>query len=252
MIRACFKDIVEPVLKATYFLFSLNTDFIGYFSTAMAQIFHPSTNTFSKVSIFGAVFLLAALIWIAALLVRSPYVTQVGVARSQPVLFSHEHHVSGLGIECRYCHTSVEVSSFAGIPPTKTCMTCHSQIWTDSPMLASVIDSFRDNQPLQWNRVYNLPDFVYFDHSIHVARGVACVSCHGRVDSMPLVWQQTTLHMEWCLECHREPERFIRPVEYVFQGDWQPPEDQMVMGRRLVEEYGINVAQITDCSTCHQ
>lgn len=218
----------------------------------MAQIFHPSTNTISRVSIFGAVFILAALLWAVAEIQRSSYVTQVGVARMQPVPFSHKHHVSGLGIDCRYCHTTVEESSFAGIPPTKTCMNCHSQIWADSPMLEPVRQSFRTDQSLRWLRVHDLPDFVYFDHSIHVKKGVGCVTCHGRVDRMPLMWRQQPLTMEWCLECHRAPERFVRPREYVFDLDWRPAEDQIALGRRLVEQYHIKVGQLTNCSICHR
>jgi Cytochrome c7 and related cytochrome c len=218
----------------------------------MAQIFHPSTNTISRVSIFGAVFLVGVLLWFLLAIYRSSYVTQAGVVREQPVPFSHEHHVSGLGIDCRYCHTTVEISSFAGIPATEICMNCHSQIWSDSPMLAPVRESFRTNQAIPWTRVHNLPGFVYFDHSIHVQKGVGCVTCHGRVDQMPLMWQAQSLLMEWCLECHRRPERFIRPREEVFSMNWQPPEDQLVLGRRLVKEYQIHTELLTSCSVCHR
>ncbi|MGE3541223.1 MAG: cytochrome c3 family protein [Candidatus Tectimicrobiota bacterium] len=216
----------------------------------MAQIFYPSTNTFARLSIFGAVFLLAALAWLAAALTRSPYVTQEGVARTQPVPFSHKHHVQGLGLDCRYCHTTVEASAFAGIPPVKTCMNCHSQIWADSPMLAPVRDSFRTGQPLVWTRVHDLPDFVYFDHSIHVHKGMGCSTCHGRVDQMPLMWQNASLQMEWCLACHRAPERFVRPREAVFQMDWEPPPDRAALGAQLVRDYHIQ--SLTDCSVCHR
>jgi hypothetical protein len=216
----------------------------------MAQIFHHSTNTLSKVTIFGAVFMLAALIWILALVDRSPYTTQVGVAREQPVPFSHKHHVSGIGIDCRYCHTSVETSSFAGIPPVKTCMTCHSQIWADSPMLAPVRVSFQNDTPIEWTRVHDLPDFVYFDHSIHVKKGIGCSTCHGQVDQMPLMWREKTLQMEWCLDCHRHPEQYVRPRDRVFAMDWQPPADQLSLGRRLVQEYRIK--SMTDCWVCHR
>jgi cytochrome c7-like protein len=218
----------------------------------MAQIFHPSTNTISRVSIFGAVFLVAVLLWFLLAIYRSSYVTQAGVVREQPVAFSHEHHVSGLGIDCRYCHTTVETSSFAGIPATEICMNCHSQIWSDSPMLAPVRESFRTNQAIPWTRVHNLPGFVYFDHSIHVQKGVGCVTCHGRVDQMPLMWQAQSLLMEWCLECHRRPERFIRPREEVFSMDWQPAEDQLVLGRRLIKDYQIDSELLTSCSVCHR
>lgn len=216
----------------------------------MAQIFHRSTNTLSRVSIFGAIFLLAGLLWLIAALGRSSYATDEGVAREQPVQFSHEHHVSGLGIDCRYCHTSVETSDFAGIPPTDTCMNCHAYIWTESPYLEPVRNSYRTGTPIAWTRVHDLPDFVYFDHSIHVHKGVACVTCHGRVDQMPLMWKTSSLHMEWCLECHREPERFVRPREFVFSMDWIPEEDQLTLGKRLVEAYDI--ANLTSCSVCHR
>jgi cytochrome c7-like protein len=218
----------------------------------MAQIFHPSTNTVSKVSIFGAVFFVIAWLGINLVLNRSPYATQVNVVREQPVQFSHEHHVRGLGIDCRYCHVSVETSAFAGIPPTETCMSCHSQIWSDSPMLEPVRASYRTNRPLVWNRVYDLPDFAYFQHSVHIKKGVGCSSCHGRVDLMPLTWKATPLTMEWCLSCHREPERHVRPRELVFDMTWEPPRNQLEEGRRLVQEYGIEKTRLTDCYTCHR
>ncbi len=215
----------------------------------MAQIFHRSTNTISRVSIFGGVAVMLALIAAVAAINRSSYLTEVRVARAQPVQFSHKHHVSDDGIDCRYCHTSVENSSFAGIPSTKICMNCHTQIWAASPMLEPVRTSFRTGKSLEWTRVHNLPGFVYFDHSIHVNKGVGCATCHGRVDQMPLMWRANTLYMEWCLECHRAPERFIRPREEVFNMDWQPPEDQLALGQRLVREYKIQ--KLTSCSVCH-
>lgn len=215
----------------------------------MPQVFHPSTNTISKASIFGAAFILAAVVWILAIVVRSPYVTEAGVVRDQPVPFSHKHHVGGEGIDCRYCHTTVETAPFAGIPPTKVCMNCHSQLWRESPTLEPVRVSFRTDQPIAWTRVHDLPDFVYFDHSIHVRKGVGCVTCHGRVDQMPLMWREESLLMEWCLECHREPERFVRPRREVFNVNWQPA-DQAALGQRLVREYGIE--KKTSCSICHR
>ena len=216
----------------------------------MAQIFHPSTNTFSRLSIFGALFLLAALAWLVAAINRSPYMTRAGVTRAQPVPFSHKHHVQGLGIDCRYCHTSVEEAAFAGLPPTKTCMTCHAQIWADSPMLEPVRDSFRTGKAIAWTRVHDVPDFVYFDHSIHVKKGIGCVTCHGRVDQMPLMWQEHSLQMEWCLGCHRAPERFVRPRSQVFTMDWEPPSYQLALGQQLVQEYHIQ--RLTSCSVCHR
>ena len=216
----------------------------------MGQIFHPSTNTISKLSIFGAVFIVGGLLWAMLELNRSSWVTGAEVNRTQPVQFSHAHHAGGLGIDCRYCHTTAEVSSFAGIPPTKTCMNCHSQIWADSPYLAIVRESWKNNEPIEWTRVHDLPDFVYFNHSIHVAKGVGCATCHGRVDQMPLMWNVKSLQMEWCLECHREPERFVRPREEVFNMNWQPPADQLALGRELVRKYQIR--KLTDCSICHR
>lgn len=216
----------------------------------MAQIFHRSTNTFSKLSIFGAVFIVAGTLWLILEINRSSYVNEVGVVRDQPVPFSHKHHVQGLGLDCRYCHTSVENSSFAGIPPTKTCMNCHSQIWGDSPTLEPVRASFREDKAIEWVRVNDLAEFVYFNHSIHVKKGFGCQTCHGEVDQMPLTWRAKSLQMEWCLECHRQPEKFIRPRAEVFNMQWRPPDDQMALGNYLVREY--KVRKLTDCSACHR
>jgi hypothetical protein len=216
----------------------------------MAQIFHPSANTLSKVTIGAAVLALGVLGWAGAEYFRSDYVTGTNLAPVQPVQFSHKHHVSDAGIDCRYCHTSVETSSFAGIPPTETCMTCHSQIWAQSPMLEPVRASYRTNQSLQWVRVHSLPQFVFFDHSIHVSKGVGCSTCHGRIDQMPLTWRQNTLLMEWCLECHRAPERYVRPRDQIYRMDWTPPREQLALGEKLVREYKIQ--KLTDCYTCHR
>ena len=216
----------------------------------MSQIFHRSTNTISRVTIFGSIALAASIIAALAAINESSYITEVGVARIQPVPFSHKHHVTDDGIDCRYCHTSVESSSFAGIPPTKICMNCHTQIWSDSQMLAPVRESFRTGRSLEWTRVHNLPGFVYFDHSIHVNKGVGCTTCHGQVDQMPLMWRENSLYMKWCLDCHRNPERFVRPRQYVFSTDYRPPSDQIALGKRLVKEYRIQ--KLTSCSTCHR
>jgi hypothetical protein len=219
----------------------------------MAQIFHRSFNTLSRVSIFGAAFVIAALAVVVGEIIRSPYLTEVGVVREQPVLFSHKHHVAGIGIDCRYCHTSVEDSAFAGIPPTKTCMNCHSQVWADSPTLEPVRSSFREDKSMEWVRINDVPDFVYFDHSIHVHKGIGCVTCHGQVDQMPLMWREKTLHMEWCLECHRHPERYIRPREQVFDMQYSAPADQRALGHELVRTYQIDSPQkLTNCSICHR
>jgi Cytochrome c7 and related cytochrome c len=216
----------------------------------MSQIFHRSANTISRVSIFGAVFAVAGLLWLVDEVNRSPWVTQARVAREQPIQFSHERHVAGNGLDCRYCHTSVEESSFAGIPPTKTCMNCHSQIFSASPYLEPVRQSFRTDRSIAWTRVHDLPDFVYFNHSIHVKKGMGCTTCHGQVDRMPLMWQEKSLQMEWCIDCHRSPERYVRPREAVFSVEYQPPANQLELGERLVEEYRIQ--KLTSCSTCHR
>jgi hypothetical protein len=228
----------------------------------MPQIFHRSFNTISKVTIFGAVFFLAGLGAVSWVLGHSSYVTNVGIALQQPVPFSHEHHVTGLGIDCRYCHTGVEDSPFAGLPPTKTCMNCHSQIWVGSSMLEPVRESYRTGRSLRWNRVHRLADFVYFNHSIHVQKGVGCVTCHGPVQTMPLTWQHGTLLMEWCLECHRNPEPYLRPREQVFNMTWAPsdrqrpdgsPHDALSLGAELRARYDVRPAEaVTDCYTCHR
>jgi len=216
----------------------------------MSQIFHPSTNTLSKLSLAAIVGLVAGLIGLAMLLGRSSYVTRANEYVEQPVQFSHLHHVRDDGIDCRYCHTSVETSSFAGIPPTKTCMNCHSQIWQSAPILEPVRTSFRDDRPLSWTRVHDLPDFVYFNHSIHVKKGMGCETCHGRVDEMPLMRQVQSLQMEWCINCHRSPQDYVRPRSEVFTMGYKPPVPQAVIGPQLVKEYDIRGN--TSCSTCHR
>jgi hypothetical protein len=214
----------------------------------MPQIFHPSMNTVSRATIFGAVFIVGGAGWLALRIARSPYVSGAQVIKPQPVAFSHRHHVAECGIDCRYCHTSVEESRSAGIPPTETCMNCHSQLWADSPMLAPVRDSFRDDRPLVWNRVHDLPDFVYFDHSIHVRRGVACATCHGELGEMPLTWKESTLYMEWCLECHRQPEDHIGPPEAVFASTSPPARP---LAERDVAWENKRGTLLTNCSICH-
>lgn len=218
----------------------------------MAQLFPRKANAVAKATIVGGIVLITALVWAWDAIYFSPYTTRVQQPRSQIVPFSHKHHVDGLGIDCRYCHTSVEKSAFAGIPPTETCMTCHSQLWTDAPMLAPVRASLATDQPLHWKRIHDLPDFVFFNHSIHVNKGIGCSTCHGRVDEMPLTWKQNTLYMKWCLNCHSQPERFIRPREEVFNMQWQSPQDQLALGQRLKSEYHVHSEQLKDCSMCHR
>ncbi len=218
----------------------------------MAQIFPSSMNTVARVSIIGGILFLGVAGSAAMKLYWSPVVTRVNIARDQTVPFSHRHHVNSMGIDCRFCHTSVEDGVFAGIPPTETCMTCHSQVWTEAPMLEPVRQSWATGEPLEWVRVNDLPDFVYFNHSIHINKGIGCVTCHGQVNDMPLTSKANTLHMRWCLQCHRAPEKFIRPKEEVFNMNWRPTENQLEMGNRLVKEYEINKEQLTNCSVCHR
>ncbi len=199
---------------------------------------------------------LAAIVGVLAgvLYVRGAGGTAVGIAIEQPVPFSHAHHVGGLGIDCRYCHTSVERSSFAGLPPTETCMTCHSQIWTNAAMLEPVRASLRDDTPIRWNRVHDLPDFVYFNHAIHVAKGVGCETCHGRVDRMPLMRKAQPLTMGWCLACHRDPAPHLRPHAEVFTMGWTPPRgtDRRALGEALMRSYRIHDKTLTHCTICHR
>jgi hypothetical protein len=217
----------------------------------MAQIFPQSANTLSKVSIIVALVVIAGLGGTAFELgADSSYTTNQGVARTQPVPFSHTHHVGSMGIDCRYCHTTVETSAYANIPPTKTCMNCHSQIWVNSPTLEPVRASYRTDQSIPWVKVHDLPDFVYFNHSIHVRKGVGCETCHGRVDQMALMSQKNNLEMRWCLDCHRHPEQFVRPRKYVTTMGYVPDGDQEEIGRKLVQEYHIQ--KLETCYTCHR
>ena len=218
----------------------------------MAQIFHSKTNILSKVSIIVGALLAGGALALVLGLARSPYVNMVGVSREQPVPFSHKHHINGLGIDCRYCHVSVEDAAFAGIPAVKTCMTCHSQIWTEAPILEPIRASYRTDEAIKWLRVHDLPDFVYFNHSIHVRKGVGCESCHGRVDQMPLMMKQYSLDMQWCIQCHKQPEKFIRPREAVYQMGWKPEGDQLALGKKLVADYHIDKAKMLNCSICHR
>jgi hypothetical protein len=219
----------------------------------MSQIFHRHTNIYSRLSIVAVVVFVALLGGTVGMLHLSGYNTGQYVIVDQPIQFSHAHHVGGMGIDCRYCHTTVEQSAFANIPPTKTCMNCHSQIWATAPILEPVRASFRDNAPLTWTRVHDLPDFAYFNHSIHVAQGVGCATCHGQVDRMPLVRQEAPLTMSWCVDCHRNPGPNLRPRDQVFNMNWQRPADDPDMGARLIKEYNIgSPEQLTSCSTCHR
>jgi hypothetical protein len=219
----------------------------------MSQIFNRYANIYSRLSILAAVGFAAVLGGVVGLLHLSGYNTNQDNYVGQPIQFSHLHHAGGMGIDCRYCHTTVEESAFANIPPTKTCMNCHSQIWAQAPILEPVRASFRDNKPLHWTRVHDLPDFVYFNHSIHVNKGVGCATCHGPVDRMPLIYQKSNLQMNWCIDCHRHPEQNVRPRDQVFNMAWERPANDPGLGARLVKEYKIaSPEQLTSCSTCHR
>lgn len=221
----------------------------------MSQIFPRSANALARSSLFGVIALVLFLGWLVVTLMRSSWATKQFEFVEQPIQFSHAHHVGGMGLDCRYCHTSVEKSSFAGIPPTKTCINCHSQIWANAPILEPVRASFRTNTPLNWIRVNDLPDFVYFNHQIHIKQGVGCDTCHGPVDKMPLMYQAKSLLMEWCLECHRAPEKFIRPRSEVFNMNYKVPAGttQLAEGLRLKKEYNIpGTEHMTSCSVCHR
>src|SRR5437588_11987444 len=219
----------------------------------MSQVFHRSTNTISRVSIFGAVFFIAGLGWLIDVVSRSSYLTLAHTAREQPVAFSHKHHVGGEGFDCRYCHTSVETSAFAGIPPTKPCMNCHSVLFSNAGYLEPIRESYRTDKSIEWVKIHRLADFVYFNHSIHVNKGVGCSTCHGRVDEMPLVFQANTLLMQWCVECHRNPAPNLRPMDKVYAMDWTPTPDQEELGKKFMKERNIRTtAELTSCSTCHR
>lgn len=219
----------------------------------MTQLFGRNANALAWVSIVGVTLIFGALVAVGVGWYLSPYYTQVGIAKEQPVPFSHQHHVAELKIDCRYCHVSVEDAAYAGIPPTETCMSCHSQVWTTSPLLQPVRDSYTTGEPILWERIHNLPDYVYFNHSIHVNKGIGCTTCHGAVDEMHLTYKSQELWMGWCLGCHRNPELYVRPQEEVFNVDWTPPANQTEQGTRLVEEYHIRTdGSLEDCYTCHR
>ena len=186
--------------------------------------------------------------------VRNPLRTQVGFVQDQTVPFSHKHHAGDLGIDCRYCHTGVETGADAGLPPTHTCMTCHSQIWTGAPMLAPVRESYATGTPLKWNRVAQLPDYVYFDHHVHVDNGVACVECHGRVDEMPLTWRAQPFTMGFCLECHKDPAKALRPPSMVTRMGWSGVDRKWLAryGEQAAAHKGIDPNRLTNCETCHR
>ncbi|MFO1039642.1 MAG: cytochrome c3 family protein [Geminicoccaceae bacterium] len=219
----------------------------------MAQLFGPAANTVSRLVLVAIPTVPILLVLGTYGIMHTSYVTGQDVVPRQPVPFSHKHHVGDDGIDCRYCHISVAVSRFAGLPPTETCMTCHSQLWTQASVLAPVRESLATERPIRWQRVNRLPGYVYFDHSIHVAKGVGCTTCHGPIASMPLTWQAESLTMGWCLDCHRNPAPNLRPLQSIYDPYWSAPSDQERWGRELMAAYRIKPASLlTDCSTCHR
>ena len=225
----------------------------------MSQIFHPSINLIAKVLVLVTVLGLILAGAVLYLFVRSPYMRVDNVARAQPVAFSHDHHVGDLGLDCRYCHVNVERSGFAGVPSTDICMGCHSQVWADSAAIAPIKESEETQQAIAWNRLNSLPDYVYFDHSIHVNKGVGCEECHGRIDTMGLTRREENLSMEWCLNCHRNRDEVLRPKDQIFAMGYEPPADKaahQALQSELVQQYHINMDaeafNLDDCSICHR
>ncbi len=218
----------------------------------MAQLFPKSANSLAPASIAAIVLVAGGAVGSLLALDYAGFNQRRGETLEQPVPFSHEHHVSGLGIDCRYCHTAVEKSASAGVPPTATCYNCHKLVWNEAPMLEPVRSSYRTGQPLEWNKVHDLPDFTYFNHSIHVAKGIGCATCHGPVQEMRLMRSAQPIQMRWCLDCHRNPEKYIRPKEEIYNMTWKA-QDQETLGRELVEKYKVRPpAEITSCGTCHR
>ena len=217
----------------------------------MPHLFRPYADSVARVVLVSLIVVPLLAIGVGYWITASEYVTDRSIFVDQPVPFSHQHHVGGLGLDCRYCHTGVETSAVAGIPPTHTCMTCHSQLYTQTAMLAPVRESLADNKPIHWNKVNRLPDYVYFDHSIHIAKGIGCSTCHGDVATMPLMRQTAPLTMGWCLDCHRDPAPNMRPASEIFDPDWKPPPDQKESGLRLAHA-NLDNKHLTDCSVCHR
>jgi Cytochrome c7 and related cytochrome c len=216
------------------------------------QLFRPSANVFARaILITGAIFPFAA-IGVTYGVMNSAYVTGQDIVRTQPIPFSHKHHYAELGIHCLYCHTSVEKSPFAGLPATQVCMSCHSQIWTNAAMLAPVRESLAGNRPIRWTRVHVLPAYVYFDHSVHVAKGVGCSTCHGHIDQMALTSQAAPLTMGWCVDCHSNPAPNLRPRDQIFNMAWEPPSGQEAAGNELLKANRIGPNRLIECSTCHR
>ena len=217
----------------------------------MAAIFGPAANLAAKVSLIACGSLLVGGFALWALWPRTDYARNVRSAVAQPVPFSHQHHVAGLGIDCRFCHSAVESSADAALPPTSTCMTCHSQIWTNAQLLEPVRQSLATNTPITWHQVTDLPDYVYFNHSVHIAKGVGCQSCHGEVATMPMTYKAKPLTMEFCLDCHRNPGQQLRPREALYDTQWQRTPGTPAPAE-LLRRYHVPDRNLTDCSLCHR
>lgn len=218
----------------------------------MTQLFKPRSTALYRLLLYFIFWGSTAAFLIATAWKWSAYETETDVTLTQPVPFSHKHHVGGMGLDCRYCHSTVETTANAGMPSSHTCMTCHSQIWQSAPMLAPVRNSYARSVPIQWERVHRLPQYVYFNHSIHVNKGVGCTSCHGDVGQMPLIRKVRSFYMRDCLSCHREPELYLRPQTSVFDPNWQVPDNQLEQGLKLLELNHIPKQRLTDCTTCHR
>ncbi len=217
----------------------------------MKPLFPQWTNSIFRFAIGVAILGVVGVPVFLMFWVRTPYMTGADDPSPQPIKFDHRHHVRDDGIDCRYCHGGVDRSAYAGIPATSTCMNCHAQIWTSSPELTRLRDSYFRNEPIEWTRVNDLPRHVFFDHSIHVAKGVGCVECHGRVDQMGQVYQAEPLTMGWCLDCHRHPTSHLRPRDKVTDMEWTPaPRSAEEVGRELQRRYDVHPT--TDCSGCHR
>jgi hypothetical protein len=219
----------------------------------MPQVFSPRANAITRWVLTLTVASVAGIAAIAMAMDRSSYNTGAFVEHDQPIVFPHRHHVDDDGIGCKYCHSTAEFSSRAGMPSTQTCMNCHAQIWSDAPYLEPVRASWRTNTPIRWTKVHDLPDFVYFEHSPHVNAGVGCSTCHGNVAQMTVNYQVAPLTMAWCLDCHNAPERALRPRSEIYNPAWQPGANQRAEGLALKAAYGLtDSAILTSCSTCHR
>jgi hypothetical protein len=218
----------------------------------MTQIFSPAADTWLRLFLAGGLALLGGGLVGVIGFAHSAYITSTDFRPRQPVPFSHKHHAGELGIDCRYCHSSVETGPQAGLPSTTTCMTCHSQIWTNAAMLEPVRQSLTRQQPIAWTRVAKLPDYVFFRHDIHIAKGVGCESCHGRIDTMPLTYRAKAFTMEFCIDCHRDPAPNLRPQDRIAEMGWKSPSDARKQGEAIAAHVGIRFGELTHCYVCHR